>query len=175
MNGLWCDPGVPKRGWELFDVMDMGAPDDICEMCQVQAIRYVHYVRHPDYYDLHVGCVCASNMLGNSETPRQVEKKLRQKAQRKTNWPNLKWKISARGNEYIRKDDIIVVVYGGQGGWSFSVDGERSSEWFNTEVDAKLASFEKYWEQSMGSLFPASKPIEYQPSSSIDWVLNRGD
>ena len=53
-GGLWRDPAIPKAGWECIAVNDQGEPSDICEMCQVAEIRYVHVMVHPD----HAAC-CA--------------------------------------------------------------------------------------------------------------------
>jgi hypothetical protein len=59
-TGKWREPGVPHRGWSCVDVEDLGQPDATCGMCEVQVIRYVHTLEHPDYPEaLHVGCVCA--------------------------------------------------------------------------------------------------------------------
>jgi hypothetical protein len=110
-------------------------------------------------------------MLGGSDLPRRVETKLRLRAHRKDNWLGLKgWRVSARGNDYIVKDDMVIVVYGGHGRASFMVDGNRSDDWFQTEREAKLAAFDVYWEHLEGTFVP--KKLEVcQPSSSIDWVL----
>lgn len=54
---------MPNRGWECVGVADLGRPAATCEMCCVQAIRYVHRMRHPEYHDeLACGCVCAGFM-----------------------------------------------------------------------------------------------------------------
>src|SRR5262249_44444099 len=62
-TGKWRQPGVPHRGWECTGIEDLGACAITCEMCEVQLIRYVHEMRHPDYPDaLNVGCICAGHM-----------------------------------------------------------------------------------------------------------------
>ena len=44
MSGKWSQIGVPHRGWTCVSVDDLGAPDAVCEMCETQAIRYVHHM-----------------------------------------------------------------------------------------------------------------------------------
>jgi hypothetical protein len=74
MTGKWATHGVPHKGWICVDVEDLGAPDEICKMCETQEIRFVHYMRHPDYpHDLGCGCICAGKMEEDYEGSRQRE------------------------------------------------------------------------------------------------------
>src|SRR5260221_13852227 len=99
MHGKWSLPGVPQKGWSCVGVDDLGSPDAICEMCEIQQIRYVHTMTHPDYAsDLEVGCVCAEHMEDDYVRPRMREKALRSAAGRKKKWLSRSWKISKRGN-----------------------------------------------------------------------------
>ena len=92
MAGKWSIPGVPHKGWTCTSVEDLGAPDEVCEMCETQDIRYVHHMEHPNYPEtLVVGCVCAEHMENDYEGPRRREKALRNAAQRKRRWLSRKW------------------------------------------------------------------------------------
>ena len=62
-HGKWSQQGVPQKGWLCIDFTDLEGLYGICEMCETQRIRYVHYMKHPDYDEvLGVGAVCAGNM-----------------------------------------------------------------------------------------------------------------
>ena len=62
-RGKWSTGNVPHKGWACVGVEDLGEPGQICEMCETQDIRYIHYMEHPEYsHILEVGCVCAENM-----------------------------------------------------------------------------------------------------------------
>jgi len=70
-NGLWADPNVPRWGWILNNCYDLGRePEDrhTCEMCEAQAVRYLHEV-YQDAFDrtLLVGRCCAAKLTGVSE------------------------------------------------------------------------------------------------------------
>ena len=55
-GGRWDQPGVPHKGWQCVDVVDLradGGPADetdyaTCQMCGNEKIRYVHVMAHPD-------------------------------------------------------------------------------------------------------------------------------
>lgn len=112
MAGKWSTPGVPHKGWTCTSVDDLGAPDQVCEMCETQDIRYVHHMEHPDYPEsLGVGCVCAEHMENDYEGPRRRERALRNAAQRKRRWLSRKWKISTKGNAYLNTDGLNITVF----------------------------------------------------------------
>lgn len=113
MTGKWSKLGVPHKGWVCVDVEDRGAPDAaVCEMCEVQNIRYVHYMEHRDFDEvLGVGCICAEHMENDYEKPRQRERGLRNAAQRKRRWLVRKWQTSANGNTFLNTDGMNIVVF----------------------------------------------------------------
>jgi hypothetical protein len=122
-TGNWTQPGVPHKGWENTGVYDLG-PDDrtVCEMCEVQEIRYAHHMHHSEYAeDLVVGCVCAEEMEGDRVGPKRRESSLINAAKRRGRWLNRNWKISAKGNEYIRTDGFVLTVFLNGNRWSGSV------------------------------------------------------
>ena len=147
-NGYWDDPEVPQINWYLDHVIDLGYPDGLCEMCQVQRIRYVHVMNHDKHSQLRCGCICAGRMSGDPDKHLEVEARMRKKAARKVAWAQLSsWKLSRKGNLYIKKDGVLIVRYQGHEGlWSFSVNGERSDQWFDTVKEVADATFEAYWD-----------------------------
>lgn len=83
-HGKWSDPGVPHKGWVTTAVIDLEEPKQVCEMCEHQHIRYVHFMYHPKYpVELECGCICACHMSEDYVTPVEREKELRRKSQRR--------------------------------------------------------------------------------------------
>ena len=74
-RGKWSQPGVPHKSWRCVDVDDREEAVHICQMCESQAVRFVHYMAHDDHPEvLEVGCVCAGHMARDLEGARRREK-----------------------------------------------------------------------------------------------------
>ena len=92
-RGKWSVPGIPHSGWTCIDVTDLGDIGPICEMCETQAIRYVHTMENPRYpHPLECGCICAAQMEREYEgasvpikAARDRESKLKNRAIRRLN------------------------------------------------------------------------------------------
>ena len=155
---LWDTPGVPHKGWEcdtVYDIREDGSsPDEtdyeICQMCGNERIRYVHVMSHPEYpKPLNVGCVCAEKMSNDYLGPKKKEKVLRNKASRRSRWLTRKWRLSAKGNDFLNVDGYNIVIYPNKfmpGKWSFGIDGKFSRNNFESKDKAKIAAFNKYWD-----------------------------
>jgi hypothetical protein len=82
MTGL-CYSNLPRKGWECVDMEDLGEPDEICQWCDRQEIRYVHIMAHAEVEGTtRVGCVCAEKHMGDEYArPRegQFKRELRQR------------------------------------------------------------------------------------------------
>lgn len=141
---LWNDPNVPKIGWHCVGVTDLGAPIGICEMCGYQIIRYAHYMSHPQYGGLTCGCVCAGKMEGNISAAKRREAELKNKESRKTTFMNKQWKKSVKGNEYLKKDGHLIVLFCSSERhlWKYSIDNIICKEMFATREAAVAAAFE---------------------------------
>ena len=159
MSGRWDQSGIPHRGWRCVDVVDVRAgprPEDeigyaTCEMCGKEKIRFVHTMEHGEHEPLDVGCICAEKMSEDYVTPRRWEQKLRNRAARRSKWLTRRWRVSAKGNEYLNVDGLNLVVFpktGRPGSWSYRIGGEFAREAFDTEDAAKLTMFDAYWELS---------------------------
>ena len=119
-------------------------------MCETQAIRYVHYLEHPDYPDvLGVGSVCAENMEEDYTAARERETKARSLAERRARWMKTEWRTSRKGNPYINRQGFNIALYRVPRGWAYRIR-ERESErsWRGSghaSVDeAKLAAFDRF-------------------------------
>jgi DNA helicase-2/ATP-dependent DNA helicase PcrA len=144
---LWKDPTVPHSGWTCVDVIDFGRPSKICEMCGHQIIRYGHVMKHPSYRTLVVGCICAGKMEGNIEAAKDREREFKNKMSRRKSFNTRKWKTSAKGNQYLKISDHIVVLYqakdkeGNNCGWQYSIDSKFCKTRYKTKELAKDAAF----------------------------------
>jgi hypothetical protein len=127
-------------------VEDLGEPLHTCEACGYEPIRYVHRITHDQYpVELLVGCVCAENLTGDYVTPRASERRLKNRAARRAAWPGRRWRISAKGNSWLKHQGMLVTVFRNRRGpgWCASVGGKFLSGTFDTERAAKLATFDE--------------------------------
>lgn len=148
-TGKWREPDVPQRGWICVGVEDLGSPDAYCEMCDVQEIRYVHYMVHHEYPgQLGVGCVCASNMSDDYVNPERRERQLRNQASRRRRWLTRKWRVSRKGNDFLNTDGCNIAIYQTRRGWTFRLVRDSNGASFTykkvygTQDEAKLAAFD---------------------------------
>jgi hypothetical protein len=149
-SGKWAQSGVPHKGWACVDIEDLGGQSTVCEMCEHQEIRYVHYMRHPDFEsDLACGCDCAGKMEEDYARAGIREKKMKNRAGRKKAWPKLKsWYRTKSGNLTLFKDGYRVTIFKKGVGFSAVVSNELNGfkrfarRLYKTETSAQLASFE---------------------------------
>ncbi|BBI21221.1 hypothetical protein EKJ_20680 [Qipengyuania flava] len=156
--GKWSQAGVPHKDWRCvgeFDAKEEFGDLVTCEMCEKQQIRFVHLMEHPHYgATLNCGCVCASHMSGDSQNAEAREKKMRSRASRRFNFPNRKgWKVSAKGNPYIKTDGVYLVIAENRDGFYrigyknvWQRDLSWSKEGWSTVHEAELAGFSIYEE-----------------------------
>ena len=152
MSNLWKQQDIPHKGWTLeyvYDVREDGQSEDeasyeICMMCGHEKIRYVHVVSHPDYgEELLVGCQCAEKLTEDYINPKLKEKELRNKTNRRTNFFKRKWKISAKGNQYLNIDGHHVLIMEDRLTHKFvvKIDDNWGNKYFDTPEQAKTAAF----------------------------------
>jgi hypothetical protein len=112
MVGKWSNPWVPNVGWVFMYSEDFGEPCVICEMCEKQEIRYVHYMGHPHYHKLlGCGCVCAGKMINDEPFIKYKDNKLRRNAARKKKLFNKIEKRSSKKLTWCEKREIIDSVF----------------------------------------------------------------
>lgn len=156
MSNLWKNPNVPQKGWTcvtVYDVRGDGSSADetyseTCEMCSKEKIRYVHVMQHEEYEGLNVGCVCACKMSNDYVNPKKKEQQLRNKASRRATWLKRQWLTSREGNLYLKMGSFNVGVFENRwkpGRWSYRMGGSFSQNNYATEVEAKLALFDEFW------------------------------
>lgn len=120
MSKRWNIPNIPHKGWTIENVIDIredGQSEDetdyqTCMMCNNHRIRYVHIVSHPEVEnDFEVGCVCAEKMTDDYVSPKQLEKKLRQRTARRINWVKNPWKLSEKGNHFLNFEEHQLLIF----------------------------------------------------------------
>ncbi len=152
MSFQWDKKDIPHKGWFLVNVIDIRENGESisetdyqkCMMCNNEKIRYVHIVEHPNYPEtLNVGCICAEKMTNDYVNPKKQEKLLRNKAQRLNNWLKKNWKISAKGNIYLKfKDNFITIITDTNSKkYKCCVNNVWGNKLFNTIDEAKIAAF----------------------------------
>ncbi|MDE3016955.1 MAG: hypothetical protein KGI29_08580 [Pseudomonadota bacterium] len=147
--GKWGKTGVPRKGWACVNVEDLGEPSSICEMCESQEIRYVHYMEHPQYLGtIGAGCVCAGKMEEDYAAAKFRETRLQNRTHRKSRWLSRKWRISNQGNFFINTDHFNIVIFENEKSWHgriidhISQKTITSKRFYATEEKAKLAAFD---------------------------------
>lgn len=150
--GKWSsESGVPPTGWTCSCDVDLGSPDaTVCEMCETQPIRYVHFMEHPSYPKvLGVGCVCAGKMEQDPEAARNREKVLKNTARRRSRWLKRTWRTSQNGNLYLNTDGFNIVCYqqGNRWGGRIQDRNDETMKWYvpcqhQTLDKAKFAAFD---------------------------------
>lgn len=152
MSNFWKQPGVPHKGWTLEDVEDIredGQEEwetdyETCMMCGNEKIRYVHILTHPEVAEeFRVGCVCAEKMTGDYVNPKQSERELRNKTNRRINWAKKQWKISHNGNYFLNWEEHHLLIYRDKKSSKFKVKiGETfGNKKFENLEKAKIAVF----------------------------------
>jgi hypothetical protein len=148
-TGKWTRPGTPHSGWSCVDIEDAGAPDFICEMCDVARIRFLHLMSHPDNpHQLRCGVVCAGKMEGDAAAAHAREFRFKSNAARRSRWLSRKWRRSRAGNPYLNANGFNIVVFPMRGGFGARVE-HRWSDWarlsqrvYPTDAEARLAALE---------------------------------
>jgi hypothetical protein len=106
-------------------------------------------MEHDDYPGiLEVGCVCAGHMEQNLEGARRRDRTMASRAQKRARWVKRQWRVSAKGNEWIRADGYRAVVYRKGIKWAMTVASEddrfvhHGRRTFGTVNEVKLAAFD---------------------------------
>ncbi len=148
-RGKWSSKGVPHRGWTCVGIEDAGAPAQMCEMCESQEIRYLHFMQHAGYSEtLTVGCVCAGHMEGDLAAALSRDRVMTSRSTKRKRWLTRRWRVSAKGNDWLASDGFRVTVYERGPRWGVTIAAEDESrlkhDWrtYATSDAAKLAGFD---------------------------------
>lgn len=104
LKTVWDKKGIPRKGWELLEVIDTGSADSTCSMCGNNSVRYLHSIRHDTFVgELRVGCVCAEKLTDDYVNPRKQERALRNAAAKKIRDRNRAEKIEERRKKKLKE------------------------------------------------------------------------
>ena len=115
VDGLITQKGFPHSGWECVGIEE-NPEMQLCECCGKQMIRYVHKMRHPEFTDIEVGCICAGFLEGNLERAKERESYLR----RKEKFIHGRWTEENKARQlkcYKRRGARIYYLGGDYGVW----------------------------------------------------------
>ncbi len=154
MPNYWKQTGIPHKGWNLIDVVDVredGQAEwethyESCMMCGNEKIRYVHILKHPEVSgEYRVGCVCAEKMTGDYINPERRERDLRNRAERRKNWLSRNWKVSKKGNWYLKIDTHNIGVFENKTpfGYKCRIDSVFGTIIYKSIAEAKMGLFKK--------------------------------
>lgn len=147
---LRSTPGCPKAGWKWLRAIDLHDDEgrqfgdySQCEFCWKEQIRFVHYLSHPDWKSvIAVGRICANELSGDKSAD-DAEQRLRNRSQRRANFPKLKsWRTSAKGNHWIEYQGHHIVVIRWKTKYRLRIDGELGKLDFEDQRSAKLRAFD---------------------------------
>lgn len=94
---------APLENWRCVELIDGEDADFVCELCGYESVRYIHVMEHDAYFEkLYVGCICAGVMEGDVLAAKERDRKMKNRAKRKRNFPNRKWKIARSGARYAK-------------------------------------------------------------------------
>ena len=151
MCNLWSLPGFPHKGWTCVSMDDLEDASGTCEACGM-SIRYVHEMQHDDWDGtIEVGCVCAGKLEENCEGARERERRLVNCTNRRENWLRRCWRISEKGNPYLKVEGYIVGVAPDKfrpEQWRYWIKSPRdefigNSERYESMESAQLALFDQ--------------------------------
>lgn len=155
----WNKPNIPHKGWKHVEVVDLGegvAPGEpisyeYCDMCG-EKIRYVHILTHLEYAgELHVGCDCASSLTADYVNPEEQERRIRNKAIRRTNFVQKTWTYKPEtGNYTLRyKGEYITIMRSKyDSGWGVIFRRKQQWQYRGMKIEdfdtARLVAFELF-------------------------------
>lgn len=92
------DWNAPLEDWYCVNVIDMEHDGNQCELCDCKRVRFIHVMEHERYFEpLYVGCICAGIMEGDILAAKERDNKMKNRAKRRRNFPNRKWKKTRHG------------------------------------------------------------------------------
>ena len=147
-ENLWLRKDVPHHGWECVAVIDLGAPVGICRMCGKQIIRYVHVMKHPNYYrTIGAGCVCAGKMQQDIAKAREREKQFKAWENRRANF--VKRYIQrylehpVQNMRLDERSELKIVIHTIPGGYCYTENtGFEASQVYSTLEEILMAIYD---------------------------------
>lgn len=151
---------VPRKGFVLVDVIDLGRDYSKCEMCGHAPVRYQHHVLHTERnVHLRVGCICAEKLTedygdtGPAATEKRLKsaaaKKALKQARRRQQLENTCWRKSKKGHWWAKIDGKLIVIVPSkrEDTYRLCIDGEFGRRSYLTQEAAQEGARE--WVRAM--------------------------
>lgn len=121
---------APLENWHCVDLIDNEEPGFICELCGYESVRSIHVMEHEEYFErVYVGCICAGIMEGDILAAKERDRKMKNRAKRKRNFPNRKWHRAYNGNLYLAYQGNQVFVNRSPNGQRYNVHCNGTTVW----------------------------------------------
>jgi len=123
---IWaCDPAVcralcrgcharehgliaPREGWDYLGEEDLGDLCGACELCGTE-IRYVHFIDHPRWYPMEVGCDCCDKLTHTDQAAEARRAREALARRRRVFIRSPRWK-PFEGGAFIEQGDLRAEV-----------------------------------------------------------------
>lgn len=134
-------PGFPDREWEYLGCEDRRIPNNLCQYCGKQHVRYVHILKHQDWPDtIETGCVCAGQ-LGLEEEAINGERRAKQHKTRLKRFIETGWSTTKNRNPYKTYRNVRVAICGSGRYFKIAIDGSMGVKVFRSQQDAMTHAF----------------------------------
>ncbi|WKY46031.1 hypothetical protein Q5O14_08025 [Eubacteriaceae bacterium ES2] len=132
---------APQDNWYCVELIDGEDANFTCELCGYEGVRYIHVMEHDAYFEkLYVGCICAGVMEGDILMAKERDRKMKNRAKRKQNFPRKKWKMSRGGGYYVKYHDKYVFINHTDNGYNCACNGKRTSKYHEKPIDNFLTA-----------------------------------
>lgn len=126
---------APLGNWRCVEMIDGEAAEFECELCGYPAVRFIHVMEHDEYFEkVSVGCICAGIMEGDIMAARERDRKMKNRARRKQNFPNRKWKMARSGAHYVKYHDKHVFINRDGSGYNCCCNGRRTGKYHGKPI-----------------------------------------
>lgn len=133
--------GAPLDNWRCVKLIDGEDADFTCELCGYESVRYIHVMEHDAYFEkLYVGCICAGAMEGDVFAAKERDRKMKNRAKRKLNFPNKKWKRARSGGLYVKYHDQYVFINNNGGRYRCCCNHKTAWQYHGKPIDNFLTA-----------------------------------
>ncbi|ASG24038.1 HNH endonuclease [Nitrospirillum viridazoti] len=132
---------MPKTGWSLFGVDDLGSLCGSCELCGTE-IRYIYAVGHPSWGAMGVGTDCCDALTATTDAGEHHANLIKEREKKRRFVDSPKWKVTVAGDMAMIRDRILVQISPYEGHYRLKIGNVQGVMKYPTVLDAKIRAFE---------------------------------
>lgn len=133
--------GAPLEYWKFVEMIDEEDANFKCELCGCEKVRYVHVMEHNEYFEkVYVGCICAGIMEGDIIAAQERDRKMKNRAKRKLNFPHRRWKETRVGELFIKYHGKYVFINHNGRNYYCTCDGNRTWQYKGKPINDFLSA-----------------------------------